>query len=192
MGNSTWICFFPLVYTPPLGFSIYSLKHCTGYSIHSMNGMSLTISMIFYLSFLPTQTCLRTLFNSIKFCLHLGCQKPLKRIPMVVLSFILDLSSIPTRWKSLSLPTKNNARSTPSVFSYHPHRYHSPFSRRPLVFCLTAVKLFLLDVHSYTIFSLSSIMAISSVTTTEFGYPMLQKLTSNGGSIFSLPGSQSQ
>jgi len=38
---------------------------------------------------------------------------------MIALSFILDLSSILTWWKSLSLPTKTNMWSTRSVFSYH-------------------------------------------------------------------------
>src|SRR5271154_3279700 len=127
--SSTWICFFLLDYVQLLGFSICSRKHYIGYSIPSMNGMSLIISTIFFSFSLLALICLHILFNSIEFCCHLDCQKPLKRIQMVVVSFILDLSSIPTRWKSLFLSTKSNARSTRSASSYRPHRYRSPFSK---------------------------------------------------------------
>ena len=186
-----WICSFLSVYVLLLGFSICSQKHYIGYSIHSMNGMLLITSMTFYLFSLLALTCPHILFSSTKFCRHLGCRKLLRKIQMVVSSFILDLSSIPARWKSLSLPTKSNARSMPSAFSYRPHRYRSPFSRRPLVFCLTAVKLFLSVVLFYATFSLSSVTAISRVEVGEFEYPVLQKLTSNGGNVFYPPGPQS-
>ena len=119
-----WICSFLSVYVLLLGFSICSQKHYIGYSIHSMNGMLLITSMTFYLFSLLALTCPHILFSSTKFCRHLGCRKLLRKIQMVVSSFILDLSSIPARWKSLSLPTKSSARSMPSAFSYRPHRCH--------------------------------------------------------------------
>lgn len=190
-GNSIWIYSFLSIYIQLLESLIYSPKYYIEYLIFFMNEISLIISMIFYSSFFLTLIFLHILFNSIKFCCHLNCQKPLQRIQIIILLFILDLSSISISWKSYFLLIRSNIWSILSAFSYYYHRFHSLFFKKLLISYLIIIKLYFLNILFYIIFSLFSIITISRVMNEEFESPVLHKLIFNNDNIFSPPDPQS-